>query len=814
MNLKYASFFFVTAVVLSTCFLNCGRFSSLSDGSQSSLSLNPGGGFGPTPSPAPAVPIPPVSLAVALPLYGCDNPYLGQKGNDWGTDLPNEDGPGPFPNGFVNPRTLTKTPPTYTSNTMFWTSRENGPGQSILMSGAFTTSSKKARMVQLTAGTTDWQSAVRSSTTLVDVTQMQSTGIAFKVPASFKAGVYAYRIEDSSGATPLEGIVNAPAMSWAQGVAGNIDYVETIRHKVYQCGAEVGQNLRIFGKNFTTNTGVFIQSPSNVSLSLTVMKQDENSLVVAVPNTIAAGSYKLWLGTSTADAISSPPYAVTFYPAQSPNIQNVTCSGLNGNGSFDNKNALQACLNNNKSVAVDANHLVMINIAAGNYLISGALDIPPYEYLNGASVTSTTITGSSSSAPQAWMTATHHFGLSNLKLAGPVSQGLLIVNQSGDEASSGTFSLNTVSFTITGDQSSGDAGTIKLSGPSAQLINSYIDSGNPKSSIDLEYSASSYITGNYIDAKGGYFSEGTSQNIIIENNKIYGAAGVHEQGGGPGLSLKFSEFDRSQINRNIYYSYNDFKDIAKWSVPGLTTDGGTIAYYGQVTNAQNDQMSLVYPISYRWVGNSNPQTLAVSIVAGRGVGQYRFIKSISGQNVQVDSPFVVQPDSSSVINISQVHHNVIIARNNFTNIRVESILLYGLGREFLIENNGGTNTGMGIGIAGYGPYQSMNYQSSFNIEVLSNKLSGEHGYYYAAQEDNNYAAGIYMQSFRGAPMSGVMVRGNSIQAPQSLQFTNGWENITSTIMEKNDSTYLQPSTSWVVPDSNSMPQLRLEGLNY
>jgi len=45
----------------------------------------------------------------------------------------------------------------YTSNTIFWTSRENGPGQSILMAGAFTKVTKTARLALIPAGTIDWK---------------------------------------------------------------------------------------------------------------------------------------------------------------------------------------------------------------------------------------------------------------------------------------------------------------------------------------------------------------------------------------------------------------------------------------------------------------------------------------------------------------------------------------------------------------------------------------------------------------------------------------------------------------------------------
>jgi hypothetical protein len=90
-----------------------------------------------------------------------------------------------------------------------------------------------------------------------------------------------------------------------------------------------------------------------------------------------------------------------------------------------------------------------------------------------------------------------------------------------------------------------------------------------------------------------------------------------------------------------------------------------IAYYGTVTGASGNHITLAYNPDFSGVGNSNPQTLFVSIIAGTGVGQYQFVQSMNGLLVTLVSPFAVQPDSNSVLMLSQVQYNLIFPHNDF-----------------------------------------------------------------------------------------------------------------------------------------------------
>src|SRR3984957_4915833 len=104
------------------------------------------------------------------PLTGCTNPNSGSSNGDWGV------GSDPV---YVDPDSTVVGWPIYTTNAIFWVSRETAPGESVLLSGAFTDASKSARIAFIPSGTTDWKSMVLQSATVVPTIQQSTTGLSF-----------------------------------------------------------------------------------------------------------------------------------------------------------------------------------------------------------------------------------------------------------------------------------------------------------------------------------------------------------------------------------------------------------------------------------------------------------------------------------------------------------------------------------------------------------------------------------------------------------------------------------------------------------
>jgi hypothetical protein len=248
----------------------CGLTINSTAGSGPGQSTGSAGGSGSSGDGGPAggqtIPTPGALQA----LTGCTNPNTGVSNGDWGVTTT------PVYTTVNNTAPVVGTP-IYTSNAVFWTSRENAPGQSILLAGAFTDATKTARLALIPPGTTDWQTLVRGSSAVVSTTQQGTTGLSFIIPSTFSAGVYGFEIHDPP-APPVLGLANVPALNWAIGVPPTTDSATALQHQVYDCGVEQGGILRLFGKNFVASNQVVLQSSKGVPYLLKATKIDSNSV--------------------------------------------------------------------------------------------------------------------------------------------------------------------------------------------------------------------------------------------------------------------------------------------------------------------------------------------------------------------------------------------------------------------------------------------------------------------------------------------------------------------------------------------------------
>ena len=244
------------AVALAIFLLLLGCGFSLNPSATSTANTGGSGDTGGTGNPIGTGGQPIPAPAVSQALTGCANPNTGVSSGDWGVAT------NPVYTVVDNTAPVVGMP-IYKSNVIFWTSRENAPGQSILLTGAFTDATKTARLALIPPGTIDWQTVVRGSTTILSTTQQGTTGLSFIVPMSLPAGVYGFEIDDPS-APPVLGLANVPTLNWAIGVPSATDSPSALQHQVYDCGVEQGGTLRLFGKNFVPTNQVVLQSSTGV----------------------------------------------------------------------------------------------------------------------------------------------------------------------------------------------------------------------------------------------------------------------------------------------------------------------------------------------------------------------------------------------------------------------------------------------------------------------------------------------------------------------------------------------------------------------
>jgi hypothetical protein len=741
------------------------------------------------------------------PLTGCSNPNTGTSSGDWGI------GSNPV---FTNPYAITIGTPIYKSNAIFWTSRENSPGQSVLLTGAFTDSSKIVRLALVPSGTTDWQTVVHASSTVVSTVQQSSTGLSFIVPIGFPAGIYGFEIQDPS-APSVFGLANVPSLSWAIGVPSVTDVSAALQHQVYDCGAEAGGTLRIFGKNFTSTDLVILQATDGAAYALTPTKIDSNSIAVVVPGAIVPGSYNAWVGSLKWDATSSAAATIAIHAPLSLPVQTITCPGLVGDGKTDNTRKLQSCLDLFAPLSA-GKEVALIEIPAGTFVLTGGVTAHPFEVLAGSSSAPTNIIGMPrGSPPSAWFTVPQYFGMTNMSLQAPANPNLLISSGTvlGDPVNSGHLFFSKVSFQSTTAPANNSEIMFLLAGPDIQVYDSYFLS-NENQDFDLFFGDGAVISGSHFTLNNwtGLNIE-DSQNVIFEND-LTDSDQPLDQGpggtsGGSGLSISRGNSlgGPSALSRNVYVGYNTFKDIGSDSQQVILNDGDGGSYFGPIASSTANTVTLAYDPWWAWMGTTNPEAASMAIVSGTGVGQYSFLKSYSGRTITLATPWKVQPDDTSVVVISQYELNMTWAHNKLINTAGASLVLADA-LEGVVEDNYLENSGAGILISAFGPYGGpASYGPVINTDVLRNTIAiGAGNDIWSSVPPNDYV-GIGVQDMPGCLVSGLMIRSNVVPAIDNIYDTNGVNGVSAVVVEQNQANWAVPffpTVGFLVQDNDPPPQ--------
>jgi hypothetical protein len=754
----------------------------------------------------------PGGTKVSLPaefraLTGCANPNTGITDGNWGVSSD------PVYAAVNNVSPIVGTP-VYTSNSVFWTSRENGPGQSILLAGAFTDANKTARLAFLPPGTANWQALVKQSSIVVSTTQQGTTGLSFIVPPDFPKGVYGFEIDDPSS-PPILGLANRPAMNWAIGVPPVTDPDVALQHQVYDCGVEQGGVLRIFGKNFASGHNVVLQSSSGIAYSFAPSKLDSNSISVSVPKTLSPGKYNVWVGGEPWSVTASPASEITVTAPPNFIHQDASCPELVGDGVTDNTKRLQSCLDLYAPIPGATNFVVYIHVPAGNFVLTSGVKAHPFEVLLGADSTTTVFIGKpKGAAPSAWFNVPRNFGMANLSLRAPANPDLLLSDGTltGDPAASGHLFFSHIDFASTADIQNGAENMFAVAGPDIQIYDSSFLSGSNQV-FDIFFGDGGIVSGNqFVLNNWTGLGITDSQNQIFENNlttsdvqPVQTDSG-NNSGSGLSVSRGNSLSGQSALSRNIYIGYNTFQHMGSNGQQVITNDGDGGAYIGPVASSTVDTVTLAADPAWNWMGTTNPEAAVLAIAFGKGVGQYSFLKSYSGRTIHLETPLQVLPDETSVVVITQYEQNMTIAHNTITNTLGGSIVL-GDALEGVVEDNVLTNSGMGILISAFGPYGGpAAFGPVMNTDVLRNTLSVGEGDM-IAYDHGLFIWGIGIQDFPGCLLSGLMVRDNRVPSMQVIYNTDGVNGITANVIEQNEANWEPtfPTPGFLVQDNTPPP---------
>jgi len=193
----------------------------------------------------------------------------------------------------------------------------------------------------------------------------------------------------------------------------------------------------------------------------------------------------------------------------------------------------------------------------------------------------------------------------------------------------------------------------------------------------------------------------------------------------------------------------------------------------------------------------------VAIVAGTGVGQYSMLKGWIGRTLNLEKPWDVLPDSTSIVVVAATQRSLIIAHNSIANTLGMSISMGGT-FDTAIEDNLLENSGDGIRVSDASDYGGPEaYPAALNTVVLRNRMSKGGGDFIGRSQ--HYSGGVGIWDGKASLVSGLVIRDNYVDVPQTIYSCNGTAGISATLIEKNTAKWVGGQIPGFLVQNNTAP---------
>lgn len=633
---------------------------------------------------------------------------------------------------------------------VFWASDPVQPDDTVIVIGDGFGAAPQVELVVLgdgapgsPGGAVNWPGGAVA----VEALQADDQSLKFTIPSGLAVGAYVFRITSPAGTSaPVR--LNCPTPYWSQGDAG-----ET---------ATPGGWVRVFGRcvggEGPTASIVLAPAAGGREVPLQVTQSDTWSLTGAVPADLPAGQYRVFVhnghggpgGWSEARAIAvAPPEA---WPQT---VYDVTQFGASRQGKITDGEAIRAAL-----AQAEANGGGIVYLPRGHYQVSGTLCLPPRTVLRGEGTQLVALFWPDTEEPYTLIEGTNHFGIEDLTIY--ASNYTHVIAAALGQPDSGDTFLRRVRvradlyrghlkpeevdarFRAHLRASSGGGDTVRMGGRNVEITD--CDLYGSGRSLYLLRVRGGRVTGNtFYNGRWGWYCFDGSDGLIFENNRIIGAD-LMSTGGS--LNCYTSAY-----SQNVYYAHNRLEKMHGWDREAMTSDAGYGAWFGTATEIGPDSLVLGGD-EPTWNRKADWTGAGVFILGGKGMGQYRLIKSWDGRNVTLDRPWDVLPDQQSAITITMMQRQYLFIGNDFEDVGI-ALQYYGTSIDHVAAGNTVTRGG---GFYASGRWYR-HFQPSWYCQFLENQILEGNCYRYGP--NNATAAGT---SFLGT--WGLQAQGG--QSPLAL----------------------------------------------
>lgn len=647
---------------------------------------------------------------------------------------------------------------------IFWASDPVKPGETVLVMGdGF--GDKPAVQVQRLAD--DTGGSARGSMA-VEPLQASDQSLKFRLPEELGAGVY--RVQIGAGKDAATWMLNKPAVYWAQGDQGT--------------SAAPGGWVRVFGRNIgdpAATTVLTLSADGGAVQRLMATAATPWEARFALPASLRAGQYRLRISNGHGgEAAVADAGTLRVAPAEawSERLFNVRDFGAMGDGRADDTPAVQKALD---AAGRDGG---VVYFPRGRYQMTGAVTIPRGVRLRGERRDWVSVFWPDMDAPpEALLRGSNHFGLEKLTLYASNYRHFIAGDlEPGAAGEPGDVRIDQVTIRAVRyrghlkpeqiDQryrealkvASGD--TLRLGGADIVITDSDIyGSGR---ALYLKQPRGAYVARNHFyNGRNGWYSLSGVDGLIFEDNEITGAdlaatgGGINTLGGLP-------------YSQNVYFARNTLSLMHGWDREAMTSDGPGGYYYGNVQKAGAQALTLAGAPAERAGPPQRWRGAGVFVLSGRGMGQFAQVRDVQGATVEMDRPWQVAPDATSVLTIAPIQQNYLFIDNTFTDAGV-ALQYYGTSVNHVAAGNKSTRTG---GFLNIGTWYH-HYQPTWYCQFLGNEIL--EGNVYRGGPNNATLSGEAVIGTRGlqrapntAPLAlASILRGNHLHSNAHLEVNGG-----------------------------------------
>lgn len=536
------------------------------------------------------------------------------------------------------------------------------------------------------------------------VQPLQGTDKSLKVvlPASQPQGLFAARVR-SSGGTSDPVFINAPDPWWLQGDGGDF--------------ATPGGWVRIMGKSlaFDRPARIALRAASGARVEFTDAKSNGFALRCDLPPTLAEGAYEVSVHNGYAGEAGWRPggsLTVARRPAWPAEVFNVKTLGLN--------TALEKAAANGGGV---------VYFPRGRYKMEGAIVVPPQTTLRGEGMGLVSLYWEDLNPHPPALITGKSIALEDLSI---YTQNMhrFVIHATGDGfgmrrvrvRANPYFMFTRMHTEFRGRKSNVDFSKV-LAVLRLERANNFeitdCDILAGRTALQPWWVKNGLIARNKVRFGGNGLGFESIDRVIVEDNDIEGAD----------LSATGSYFATffGTAGQHLYMHRNRFAAAYGEDRELMTFDAAGAAYMGRLAEVKATKLVLAAdPVVKRYETNppASWRGAAVCILDGKGAGQYRRVAANEGRQWEIDRPFTIEPDATSLITIVPFRGRVIYVDNEF--VDGGAIQLYGIAMDCIFSHNRGARID---GFATWGKEaKGWSWQPSWFFQILDCRITEGNGY--------------------------------------------------------------------------------------